>query len=120
MWRASVPLTASAAAHRRGGDVHFHPRTSARTPPNHSHHRFVRVLAVLAVRLPKLEAARVAQRAHGEVHLDGLPSDDRPLGGPVRLQGREDVMTIQALVKCGVYLCDIANQQGVPPSDWRR
>ena len=29
--------------------------------------------------------------------------------------GLEDFMTIQALVKCGVYLCDIAEQLGVHP-----
>jgi len=34
--------------------------------------------------------------------------------------GLEDFMTIQALVKRGVYLCDIAEQLGVHPRTVRR
>ena len=34
--------------------------------------------------------------------------------------GLEDFMTIQALVKRGVYLCDIAGQLGVHPRTVRR
>jgi len=34
--------------------------------------------------------------------------------------GLEDFMTIQALVKRGVYLCDIAGQLGIHPRTVRR
>jgi hypothetical protein len=46
---------------------------------------FVGVLGILTFRAPEVEATRVAQRAHREVHADGLAGDDRGLHGPVRL-----------------------------------
>jgi hypothetical protein len=36
------------------------------------------------------------------------------------MQGREDFVTIQALVRRGVYLCDIAQELGVHPRTARR
>jgi hypothetical protein len=48
--------------------------------------RLVGMLGILGVGPPKVEAARVAQCAHREVHRDRLPGDHRPLLAPVRLQ----------------------------------
>src|SRR5262245_20256289 len=42
------------------------------------------------------------------------------IGSRDRVLGLEDFMTIQALVKRGVYLCDIAEQLGVHPRRVRR
>src|ERR671922_388324 len=43
-----------------------------------------------------------------------------PIGRRDRVLGLEDFVMIQALVKRGVYLCDIAEQLGVHPRTVRR
>lgn len=49
------------------------------------HQRLVGMLGVLAVRPPEVEAARVTEGVHREVHRDGLARDHRRLHGPVGL-----------------------------------
>jgi hypothetical protein len=50
--------------------------------------RGVGVLGVLGVGAPEVEATGVAERAHGDVHRDGLPGHHRRLHRPVRLGWR--------------------------------
>jgi hypothetical protein len=66
--------------------VHEDLRGDAAEPFEGPHDGLVGVLGILAIRPPEVEAAGVAQRAHREVHRDGLPGDDRGLHRPVRLQ----------------------------------
>src|SRR5262245_5904583 len=58
----------------------------AAEPLEGAHERLIGMLGILAVRPPEVEAARVAERAHREVHRDGLSRNDGGLDRPVRLQ----------------------------------
>src|SRR5438874_1686896 len=70
----------------------------------------------------RLSAPMVDERRNRKSpnHQRKCPFTDGQIGRRDSVLGLEDFMTIQALVKRGVYLCDIAEQLGIHPRTVRR
>jgi hypothetical protein len=70
-----------------GGLLIVHPDLAghAAEPLEGPDQRLVGMLGVLGIGAPEMEAARVTERADGEMHRDGLPGQHGGLHAPVRL-----------------------------------